>query len=208
MTETPVRIQEMRITVAIAEFASVRDQIIFSVGRAHRLAVYGVGGAAAALTAIAGFRLGVEPTLISLLLVVAGLAVVALAYVGITGETFQAGNYLLSLGAFVRANLELDALPRLSPEVPLLRFEEVMAGRTRSEPWSVLASSLATFEMGGTIVATLGLLGAALITYVSDSLARTLATTSLLAVDGLFALGVLLSVGVILQAQHRRTRPP
>lgn len=82
-----------------------------------------------------------------------------------------------------------------------------MAGRTRSEPWSVLASSLATFEMGGTIVAALGLLGAALITYVSDSQARTLAATSLLAVDGLLALGVLLPVGVILQAQHRRHAP-
>lgn len=144
-----VAVLTARITAAIAEFTAVREQILSQMGRAHRLAVYGVGGAAAVLTAVAGFALPAPGPVVAQLLVVAGPALIAWAYIGIVGEGMPAGEYLLDLGDQVRSWLDHPDLPQIIETTPLLRFEERLASRTHATLWTKLSSSLATAEMEG-----------------------------------------------------------
>jgi hypothetical protein len=151
-------VDESQVLDAIlAEHQAIRAQILFQMGRANRLATLGIGAAGALLTTLIGLKVVPDLQFTVAGLVSAGLAVIALSYVGVVGEELQAADYLRDQGDFVRSMLG-RLLPTTYPgrngatTPPVLAWEELAARRTRAPGWVMITSSLAAIELAATVL--------------------------------------------------------
>jgi hypothetical protein len=196
--------RELRVQAALAEYGAVRQEILFKMDKAHRLATYGIGAAGALLTASAGFGLHVGDLVTIAAALAFGLGVIALTYIGIVGEELQASDYLRGVGALIRDLLRSPELPDIGPDSPLLRYEDAMATRTRARSWIVFTSSLAALELLASVLAACGLLAWAQLTYLSDPAAQTISSALVIGCDYVLAATAIGAAVVILVIQHRR----
>ena len=202
------------IQAVLAEHQAIRSQILFQMGRANRLATLGIGAAAAILTTVIGLKPDPALQLAVTCLVSAGLALIALSYVGVVGEELQAADYIRDQGDFVRGLL-VDVLPKVFPGrngatiPPVLAWEELAARRTRAPAWVTITSSLAAMELGATVIFAFVVLAWSFREWLTDPAAQTPMTSGLLGMDALLTGAAVAAVwyGLHLQEQRAKVGP-
>jgi predicted nucleic-acid-binding Zn-ribbon protein len=205
--------ESLVVQAVLAEYGAIRSHVDFQIGRVTNLSAFSVIGAAAVLSVVASARLDAATDVSVELLLVAALALVQIAGVGIVGESFQAGDYLRDQGDFVRRILGNGVPDTFKGRnglkiAPVLAWEELEALRTRRRGWVRRTSSLAALESAASVMMGLALFVWALYTLGSEPNSRDLFNAALAGLDALLAILALVAGALLLRLQDRRAADP
>jgi hypothetical protein len=197
------------VQTALAEYGAIRSHVDFQIGRATSLSAFSVVGTAAVLSVVASAHLDTATELSVELLLVAALALVQIACVGIVGESFQAGDYLRDQGDFVRGILDVGLPVTFTGRngldiAPVLAWEELEAMRTRRRGWVRRTSSLAALESAASVILGIALFVWALYTLKTEPVSRNVINVALGCFDGLLAFVAVVAGILLLRLQDRR----
>lgn len=204
---------ELVVLTVGTEAASLRAQIDMQVTRATHLSSFSVVAAAAILTLLATADPSLADAVTVALVVAAALALTQLSFIGIVGETLQAGDYLRDQGDFIRELLS-PALPETFEGrngltlPPVLAWEELAARRTRASRWITLTSSLAALEGLAAAIFGVVIFVAAILTLADQTSTRTPLNLGIAVVDAGLVVVTLGVVWYMLRVQDRRAVRP